>query len=117
MAKKRTLLLLKGGEAPSEGGLAPLGTLSEVKAALINYNISADGSGAAGLGERLGTGVFHGPGMVLEISLPQDERDPEVKQMLIAVTDEDFAWPVISKMCKGEKWKLMDPESGRTFLG
>jgi hypothetical protein len=117
MAKKRTLLLLKAGDPPPEGGLAPLGSLSELRTAMLNYNIAPDGSGPIGLGERFGTGVFHGPGMVLEISLPQDDRDPDIKQVLIAVTDEDFAWPVISRMCKGEKWKLMDPESGRTFLG
>lgn len=117
MAKKRTLVLLKGGEGSGGGGLPPLGTLREVRAAMAGFNIAPDGSGAAGMGERIGTGVLHGPGMVVEIMLPSDQREPDVTQALIAVTDEDFAWPVLARMCRSQGWKLMDPESGRTFLG
>lgn len=116
MSKKRTLLLLKVGES-SDSGMPPLGTLSEVTRALARNNIAADGSGPHGYGERIGTGVFHGPGMVLEVPLNADDRDPEIKQMLVAVTDDDFAWPVLSKLCKNEKWKMMDPETGRSFMG
>lgn len=117
MAKKRTLLLLNSVPPQSAGGMEPLGSISQVRRIMLNFNIAADGSGPLGLGERLGTGVLHGPGMILEIPLPHDEPDPDIKQILIAVTDEDFAWPVISRLCKSQKWKLMDPETGRSFLG
>ena len=117
MAKKRTLVLLKGGDTPGAGGLAPLGTLLEVRSAMSAFNTAPDGSGPVGMGERVGTGVLHGPGMVIEVMLQSEQRDPEITQALIAVTDEDFAWPVLSKMCRASGWKLMDPESGRTFLG
>jgi hypothetical protein len=100
--------------------MAPLGTLREVKGALGRSNIAPDGSGPHGYGERLGTGVFHGPGMVLEVPLSEEPdanrgRGPEIAQVLVSVTDEDFAFPVLMRLCKQNGWKMMDPESGRTF--
>ena len=51
-----------------------LGTLREVTGALGNSNIAPDGSGPHGYGERLGTGVFFGPGMVLEVPFTEVRR-------------------------------------------
>lgn len=97
-----------------------LGSLREVGKALGNSNIAADGSGPHGLGERMGTGVFYGPGMVLEVALmeePDSHRGegPEVRQVLVSLTDEDFAFPVLMRLCKNNGWQMMDPDSGRTF--
>ncbi len=118
VAKKRTLVLLNPSSGPE--GAAPLGSLREVREALGCSNIAPDGSGAHGYGERMGTGVFFGPGMVLEVPL-MDEPDalrgegPEVRQVLVSVTDEDFAFPVLMRLCKRHQWQMMDPDSGRTF--
>lgn len=114
MAKKRTVILLKSGPAP--GAIEPLGSLSSLRAALANFNVAPDGSGPRGMGERLGTGVFFGPGMVMEVPLGADDPpDPDIAQVLVSVTDEDFAWPVLMRICKANQWKMMDPDSGRTF--
>lgn len=98
----------------------PLGSLKEVRTALGQCNISPDGSGQYGYGERLGTGVLHGPGMVMEVPLMEDPSSnrgagPEISQVLVSVTDEDFAFPVLIRLCKLNGWRMMDPESGRTF--
>jgi hypothetical protein len=118
LAKKRSLVLLNPSSGPE--GIAPLGSLREVREALGQSNIAPDGSGPQGYGERLGTGVFFGPGMVLEVPL-LDEPDanrgegPQVRQVLVSVTDEDFAFPVLMRLCKRNHWQMMDPDSGRTF--
>ena len=41
----------------------------------------------------------------------------EVSQVMLTLLDDDFAWPVIMRMCRTRGWSLMDPESGRTFGG
>ena len=118
MSKKRSLILLKPGVG--EDGAPPLGTLREVRETLGNSNIATDGSGPHGYGERLGTGVFFGPGMVLEVPLMEEPdahrgQGPDIRQILVSVTDEDFAFPVLMRLCKLSGWQMMDPESGRTF--
>lgn len=95
--------------------MAPLGTLSQLRAALGQCNVSSDGSGPMGMGERLGVGVLFGPGMVMEVPLSGAEANPDIAQVLVSVTDEDFAWPVLLRICRANTWKLMDPDSGRTF--
>ena len=34
---------------------------------------------------------------------------------MVTVTDGDFAWLVLSRICRTNQWKMMDPESGRMF--
>ena len=119
VAKKRSLVLLNPGSGGSDGA-TPLGSLREVRDALGNCNIAPDGSGPHGYGERMGTGVFFGPGMVLEVPFNDDPsinrgEGPEVRQVLVTVTDEDFAFPVLMRLCKRNHWQMMDAESGRTF--
>jgi hypothetical protein len=118
VSKKRSLVLLNPGSGPE--GAAPLGSLREVREALGNSNIAPDGSGPHGYGERMGTGVFFGPGMVMEVPLLDEPtvnrgEGPEVRQVLVTVTDEDFAFPVLMRLCKRNHWQMMDAESGRTF--
>lgn len=121
VAKKRTLILIRSAPpGESAGGLLPLGALRDVRAALGQCNIAPDGSGPHGYGERMGTGVLFGPGMVLEVPLVDDPAGnrgagPEISQVLVSVTDEDFAFPVLMRLCKLHGWKMMDPDSGRTF--
>ena len=39
----------------------------------------------------------------------------EVAQVIITISDEDFAFPVLLKMCRMNKWRMMDPESGQSY--
>lgn len=92
----------------------PLGTFKEVVAAAGRFNVGADGSGAGGYGEVPGVAILHGPGFTLEVPGDGSPREA-VTQIMANVTDEDFAWPVLSRMCKANSWKMMDPDTGRTF--
>lgn len=111
MAKKRTIVLIN---EPAPGRMEPLGRFDEFHAAVGRFNISGDGSGPRGLGVVPGMLVLHGPGCIFEVPGDGDPR-ADVSQAMVTVTDEDFAWPVLSRLCKDRKWKMMDPDSGRTF--
>lgn len=120
MARKRTIVLTRPAPPPASRpgaasvGVLPIGTFRQTLAALTPFNISPDGSGPAGMGEVPGMAVLFGPGFILELPFDGDDR-AEVRQIMVTVTDEDFAWPVLSRMCKAHGWKMMDPDSGRTF--
>lgn len=122
VAKKRQIVLMKGGltgvaalsagtrpsrpDSPHQVG--PLGTPKEVREILAQYNTAPDGSPRS---SSLGTEVLHGPGLVVELAT----NTSEVQQALVTVTDDDIAWPVLSRLCKAAGWKMMDVESGRVF--
>lgn len=117
MAKKRTVVLTRTDD---KGQMLPLGTLREVRETMGRCNLAPDGSGPHGYGERLGVALLFGPGLVCEIAL-QDEptankgQGPEVSQVLVSMTDEDFGFPVLLRLCKQAKWKMLDPDTGRSF--
>jgi hypothetical protein len=121
LARKRQVILLKLAEEPhvdSEAtrtgdgcSMVPLGACAEVVRTLAPFNVAPDGSGPGGMGEALGTGILYGPGMIIEMPTGGDE----ISQLMVSVTDEDFAWAVLMRMCKLLHWKMLDPESGRTF--
>ena len=121
MAKRRTLVLFKPTETPGTGGggMTPLGTVAELIATLKTFNIWPDGSGAMGFGESLGTATLYGPGFILELpyasSGASSPDKAEINQALVYCNDDDYAWPVLSRLCKANAWKMMDPDSGRTF--
>jgi hypothetical protein len=106
--KKRILVLIKPRDPDDPAaGSVPLGTPSELVAMLAPFNIAADGSAR----RALGTAVLHGPGFTLEYASSQDE----LNQAMIVVNDQDFAWPVLSRMCRQNGWKMQDTESGQIF--
>ena len=84
-------------------------------------NIAPDGSGPSGpTATGWAWGSFFGPGMVLEVPLTEEPdsnrgEGPEIRQVLVTITDEDFAFPVLMRLCKQNQWQMMDAESGRTF--
>lgn len=105
---KRQLVLLKAVDPTQSGdGLPPLGSIKEVLEQLARYNTGPDGPPKADLGVR----VLHGPGLVMEMPTGQDE----VRQIMVTMTDDDFAFPVLSRLCREQRWTMMDPESGRRF--
>ena len=117
MAKKRTVVLTRMDE---QGHMVPLGSLREVRDIMSRCNLAPDGSGPHGYGERLGLALLFGPGLVCEIALQDDPainrgEGPEVGQVLVSMTDEDFGFPVLLRLCRQSKWKMLDPETGRSF--
>lgn len=111
MARKRQIVLLKSSESSKAGTLEPIGTIKEIVRDFAPFNTAPDGSGPNGFGERLGLAVLYGPGFVVEVPTGNDE----INQVMVSVTDEDFAWAVLMRLCRAVGLKMMDPESGRTF--
>lgn len=84
----------------------PLGTYDEVVEALEGYNTSSDGSAES-------VGVLYGPGFTIQLPFV-DRKDP-VMQVLVSIEEDGTAWPVLTRICKGLNWKMLDPATGRTF--
>lgn len=91
---------------PESGASASLGTKVRFLDEIARFNIAPDGSA-----ENMG--VAFGPGLRLELPFVGD-KDP-VTQALVTITEEDNAWPVLARLCRELNWRMMDPESGRTF--
>lgn len=100
MARSRQMALVKSGEA------GPLGTFREIRDALARFNTAPDGAGAT-----MGLHRLHAPGFVLELSAAMDE----IQQVMVTMNEEEIAWPVLQRICRELKWKMVDLESGRSF--
>jgi hypothetical protein len=116
MAKRRTILIVPGSGGGGGGGssspaASSLGSLKSVLLDFAPFNTAPDGSGNEGMGDALGVGVLHGPGFRAEVPTMSEV----VAQVIITISDEDFAFPVLMKMCRLNKWKMMDPESGQSY--
>lgn len=111
MARRQLVLMVKREEG--EHGSPPMGSLEEVIAILKRFNCWPDGSGPEGMGKSPGMALAYGPGMVMEI--PAAAGAGEVMQVLATMTDEEYAFPVLMKLCRESGWTMMDPESGRIF--
>lgn len=109
MAKSRQLVLMKSSGTPGKSG-GPLGLPRQVREAFASFNTAPDG----GPGPSSGIELLHGPGMTVE--LPAAGEKVDVQQAMITVTDDDIAWPVLSRACRANKWTLVDLESGQAFL-
>ena len=103
---KRQLVLTSGDGASPE---ASLGSLREVLSAVARFNTAPDGSARPGAP----TAILHGPGLVMEVPTAMDE----IRQALVTLIDEDIAWPVLTRLCRALSWRMMDPETGRSFGG
>ncbi|USN99406.1 MAG: hypothetical protein H6810_01645 [Phycisphaeraceae bacterium] len=108
MATRRQLVLIRLEDPEDRASpTVPLGTEAEFCEAVAPFNIATDGGPAV----LSGSTFFYGPGLVIEI-VPIDGR---VTQALVTCQDQDFAWPVLYGVCKANRWKLQDMESGRMF--
>lgn len=115
MSRSRQILLVKiaatdDDETPSILNSLPLGKFSSVVAQLANFNTTPDGSSSV---ESFG--VLYGPGFILQ--LPMVGSNDPVSQVIVTMHEEDIAWPVLMRICRTLSWKMMDPQSGRTFGG
>lgn len=102
MASTRQVVLIP----PESGGDATLGTKARFLDEIARFNIAPDGSAE-------NVGVAFGPGMRVELPFVGD-KEP-VSQALVTILEEDNAWPVLARLCHELNWRMMDPESGRTF--
>jgi len=108
----RNLLLVKvlpsddPSARPSAANMVSLGSRREVERVLSPFNCAGDGSAAS-------YGVLYGPGITVQLPMV-DDRDPVV-QLLVTLTDEAIAWPVLERVCRTLEWKMMDPKSGSIF--
>lgn len=89
-------------------GMADLGPMRRVIAELARFNTAPDGGGGGGLG----TVMLFGPGLVVDLPSSADE----LTQILVTVTENDTAWPVLSRLCKAMGWKMLDAETGQRFM-
>ena len=85
-----------------------LGSVRRIIDALEPFNTAPDGS----KGEALGSLTLYGPG--LAVDLPTSAES--ITQLLVRVDEEETAWLVLARLCSSKGWKMMDPESGRTFM-
>lgn len=89
---------------------AMLGPVGQVTAALARYNTAPDGRPSDPATGSASVSLF-GPGLVMEM-VP---IDGEVRQIIVTMTDDDFAFPVLLRLCREQKWTMLDPETGRRF--
>ncbi len=107
MAKRRQLALIKLEDPDDRGSaMVPLGRRREFEDALAPFNTGTDGSEPKG-----GSVTYYGPGLVIEI-VPMDGL---VRQALVYCQNEDFAFPILYRICRANGWKLQDMESGQMF--
>jgi hypothetical protein len=91
---------------PSALSMVALGRFVEVERMLRPFNIAPDGSPTA-------MGVLWGPGITIQ--MPMVDRDDPVMQLMVSLNDETIAWPVLERVCRVLKWKMMDPNTGAVF--
>jgi hypothetical protein len=110
MSKRQVVILKSVDPADDEsGGMPSMGSAAEVADMLARYNTTPDGAKPHPASQDTGVRTLYGPGMLVEMA-PQDD---EVKQLMVTMTDEDFAFPVLTRACRAFKWTMMDPESGQ----
>lgn len=104
---RQIILFQPNDPEDATSGMAELGSPRSVERKLRPFNIAPDGAKGA-----LGTTSLYGPGLVIEVPSAADV----INQLMANVDDEETAWPVLARICRELGWKLMDPESGRTFM-
>ncbi len=116
MPDGRSILLVKLLETDDDGAesaagppvlnMMSLGSIGEITEQLAQFNTAPDGAADT-------RNVLHGPGIVVQLPMvgPQDP----VQQLLVTMNEESTAWPVLIRICRMLGWKMMDPQSGRTF--
>ena len=108
MAGRRQLVLIRP-DPDDDAGIATvaLGSIDEIVESLSAFNTAPDGSAS----RSLGTAVLYGPGFIVELPSAQDT----INQALVNGSDDETAWPVLSRMCKTYDWKMQDAKTGRIF--
>lgn len=110
VGRSRQVVIIRSVDpSQDEGdGMPALGTVKEVRSTLGRYNTAGD-SAPSGRNAEMNIATLFGPGLICEMSTADDE----VRQLMVTMTDEDFAFPVLTRLCRENKWTMMDPESGQ----
>lgn len=110
MPRSRQIIVLRSVSPTDDDdrGLPPLGEQADILRILERYNTAPD-NGPPGKKAELGLATLHGPGMVVEYST----ADRSVRQLMVTMTDDDFAFPVLARLCREQRWALLDPETGQ----
>lgn len=107
---KRSVVIVKSVDPADEGeGLPALGSIDEVLEALSQFNTAPDGGKVGEGAEALGLVRAYGPGMYAELM----ESDGVVRQVMVTMTDEDFAFPVLVRLCRAWRLTMLDTASGQ----
>lgn len=106
---KRQLVLMKAAQPGDDDGLPSMGQLPQVLDALARHNTAPDGPHPASTILTL-----YGPGLIADVAAADGPRT-EVRQIMVTMTDDDFAFPILSRLCREQRWTMMDPETGRRF--
>lgn len=107
MASRMLVLMKKVDDAdaaPSEQAPA-LGTIDEVVELLRDFNTGPENP------EEKSPEFLYGPGITIQV--PPTEGP--ITQLLVTLVEEEIAWSVVARICKHAHWKMVDPESGRSF--
>ena len=92
MSRKRQLVLIKlEDDEDRTSATVPLGSEADFREAVSGFNTAPDGGRAS----EDGSITLYGPGLVIEI-VPAGGR---VSQALVTCQSEDFAWPVLYRIC------------------
>jgi hypothetical protein len=107
---RRSVVLVKTVDPADEGeGLPAIGDMDEVLDMLSHFNTAPDG-GKAGEGtEALGLIRAYGPGMYMEMMA----NEGEVRQVMVTMTDDDFAFPVLMRLCRAHHLTMLDTNTGQ----
>lgn len=92
-------LVVLSAQAPTDRGMAELGSRKDVVESLSRLNTFPDSPGKD---------VLYGPGIEIQMGPSQDP----IVQMLLDVTDEDIAWMVIERIGRTLRWKFVDMNTG-----
>lgn len=115
MSSPRSILLVKTIDTDDDDdhgidttaiSMVPLGSHADIVETLRVFNTAPDG-------DPHNRSVLYGPGITVQ--LPMLGPDDPVNQLLVSLTDDEIAWPVLIRICRALSWKMMDPKSGRTF--
>jgi hypothetical protein len=113
LVAKRQVVIVKTIDPADEdegAGLPALGDLPELLGWLARFNTAPDGGQAGANAEAMGLLKLHGPGMTIELMAPGGQ---DVRQLMVNMTDDDFAFPVLVRMCRMHRWTMLDPASGQ----
>jgi len=105
VASRLVVLMKKTPEDTDPGAAIPLGTLEEVLEILSHYNTAPDDP------EDKSPQFLYGPGFTVQMPF----TDGPITQLLVTMVEESTAWSVLARLCRQEHWKMVDPETGRTF--
>lgn len=101
MPRTQYVIVSRDPESGNGGTMPSLGSRDDVVRKLRDFNTAPEQDGD--------DDVLYGPGICVQMPPMQDP----VTQMLLSLTEEEIAWPVIIRIGKALDWKIIDAATGR----